>query len=129
MSISGEEAMEAIEEESLIVAVKLPSVLYKVDEDDYRNVEKKCEAWKQIARDVGKPGKILIKRVYFAFKRLNILIILVEICKKLWGQLRQFYNRKKKEIKGKTGQARRKIENNPRFIQVQFLGDLPTCGR
>ena len=44
------------EEEELINAVKQRSVLFKVDEDDYRNAAKKHKAWEEVAFELNKSG-------------------------------------------------------------------------
>ena len=56
MSVSSEDTT-VMDDEDLINAVRLRSVLYKVDEDDYRNVNKKSEAWNEVAREMGKSGE------------------------------------------------------------------------
>jgi len=48
--------IRGIEDEDLIDAVRSRPVLYRFDEDDYRNVDKKNDAWNEIAQTLHSTG-------------------------------------------------------------------------
>ena len=56
------------------------------------------------------------------------MYILVDVVKAKWQTLRGYYNRKLKQISGKTGQARQAMENEGKFMSLRFLGDLSSYG-
>jgi hypothetical protein len=54
---------DGIDEEALIEAVRTRGVLYQFGDDDYRNVDKKNDAWKEVAVILNTSGKLFKIRV------------------------------------------------------------------
>jgi len=77
--------------------------------DDYRNRDKKVQAWKGISVELTTAKQIKISKDGLS----GVLQIRM-------AKYRKIYTRKKRELKGKTGQVRKKIENNDVFLALQF---------
>jgi len=48
--------MSTMEDEKLVESVRTRPVLYKVKMRDYRNIDKKEQAWEEVANEVNQPG-------------------------------------------------------------------------
>ncbi|XP_032521672.2 uncharacterized protein LOC116773343 [Danaus plexippus] len=90
--------------EKLIELVKERSLLYDLSNIDYKNRDKKAEAWLEIATEMGfGESKVWITK---------------------WKSLRDNYNKYKKNNESSTGQAYKKYKSWPWASQLRFLDDF-----
>lgn len=126
-----EEEIEDLCEE-LIGAVRENPILWDHTRNDFKKSrDLKNAAWKAVSRVVEKPGNINIAALQLIF--LKVTFCNVDTwCKTRWEKLRHSFTRKKKSLKGKTGQARKKIEEALKcgnFLLMKFLDDVPQEAR
>ncbi|XP_050296344.1 uncharacterized protein LOC126736158 [Anthonomus grandis grandis] len=92
------------ETEKLIELVRERRLLYDLSNNDYKNREKKSEAWAEIAREMGiKDGK------HWSIK---------------WKNLKDNYNKFQKNTQTQSGQGYKKYKNWPWADLMRFLDNF-----
>lgn len=72
MAIANETNIDLI----MINKIKHHQVLYDTDEDQYKYIDKRDKAWKEVADELGMPGKLFITSILITVELVINVIIL-----------------------------------------------------